>query len=466
MSQQELEEEHVPLKSRISVTSADGMVAFVQTFVGGFVLDFYYTTSMGLDLSLSILVWAIFGAWNMINDPLFGSLSDNTKHELGRRIPYIRYGGPILGLFYILLWLPIAPGNQLILFFQFLITLFLYDTLWTAVATSLYVMPYEMAISNKARGTIYVWKVFFTVIATIVPLIIQDALKPVYGDNLWPYFIFHMILGIILAVITFTSTFFYKEKVYVRYESKLPFVESLKQTLKNRAFLVFEVISFTVVFCQGGIVKGLGFYPAAWNVNYYLLLGCVLIGVVIGVLLFVVAGKKFTLKRAVKVWIVIFAVSCFLILVLGFASIAGYIGCVGIGIGLSGGLYLVPLLNGDVIDYDESLTGERREGMYAGVNSFVTKYATSLAQMVFNAILIAFGYNNLKGPASQTFITNVGVIVAWMLIPTILLFICYIAMKYYPLEGKEWLETKKELEQIHKEKEREQLKELGYEYKE
>lgn len=466
MSQQDLQEEFVPLKSRVSVTSADAVVAFVQTFVGGGLLNFWYTTSMGLNPLWAIVVWGIFGAWNMINDPLFGSLSDNTKHKLGRRIPYIRYGGPILGLFYILSWLPTDPGNQLVLFFQFLITLFLYDTLWTAVATSLYVMPYEMAVSNKARGSIFIWKVFFTVIATLIPLVLLDFLKPAFGENLLPYFIFHMILGIGLALITFFSTFFYKEKVYIKYETDVPFLDSLKQTLKNRAFLIFEVISFTVVYCQGGIIQGLLYFPDALEQNYYLLLVCVLIGVIIGVFLFAVRGKGLTVKRAVTVWVLIFAISCFIILILGYFWIATLIGCIGIGIGLAGGLYLIPLLNGDVIDYDESITGQRREGMYAGVNSFVTKYATSLAQMVFLAIIVAFGYDTLLEPANQKPLADLGVIIGWMLVPTILLFICFIAMRYYPLEGTEWLETKEELEQIHHKKEKERLKELGYEYKE
>ncbi len=464
MSQQNLQEEFVPLKSRISVTSADAIVAFVQTFVGGGLLNFWYTTSMGLHPLWAIMVWGIFGAWNMVNDPLFGSLSDNTTHSLGRRIPYIRYGGPILGIFYILTWLPIFSGEQLTLFLQFLITLFFYDTLWTAVATSLYVMPYEMAVSNKARGSIFIWKVFFTVIATLIPLVLLDFLKPAFGDNLWPYFIFHMVLGIILAVITFTSTFFYKEKVYVKYESQAPFIESLKQTLTNRAFLVFEVISFTVVYCQGGIIQGLLYFPDALGQNYYLLLVCVLIGVIIGVFLFAVKGKGITVKKAVQMWIVIFAISCFIILILGYVAIATLIGCVGIGIGLAGGLYLIPLLNGDVIDYDESITGQRREGMYAGVNSFVTKYATSLAQMIFMAIIVGFGYDTLLEPENQTVLADLGVIIGWMLIPSLLLFICFIAMNYYPLEGDEWLKTKEKLENIHKEKEKARLEDLGYKF--
>jgi GPH family glycoside/pentoside/hexuronide:cation symporter len=192
----------------------------------------------------------------------------------------------------------------------------------------------------------------------------------------------------------------------------------------------------------------------------------ILIGVIIGVYIFAVRGKGLTVKKAVEIWIVIFAFSCFLILILGYFEIATLIGCVGIGMGLSGGLYLIPLLNGDVIDYDESLTGQRREGMYAGVNSFITKYAISLANMIFTAIILIFGYQLNNQPQNQTFFADIGVIVGWMLVPTILLVICFIAMKFYPLEGKEWLDTKKELEKIHAQKEKERLEELGYQYQE
>ncbi len=67
-------------------------------------------------------------------------------------------------------------------------------------------------------------------------------------------------------------------------------------------------------------------------------------------------------------------------------GVAAHFGChffFLVGIGFAGGMYLIPLMNGDVIDKDEHHTGLRREGMYAGVNSFITKPAISLAQAVF-----------------------------------------------------------------------------------
>ncbi|MFZ6018995.1 MAG: MFS transporter, partial [Chloroflexota bacterium] len=155
-------EERIPWKSRIWISLADSSVAMLQTIVGGGALTYYFTRVRGLDPNLAGLVWLLFGIWNAINDPLFGFISDRTKSKLGRRRPYIRYGAPILTLGFIFLWLDL-PTSQGVMFFQMLIGLFVYDILYTAIATSIYIMPYEMAVSNKARSSIFIWKIIFMI---------------------------------------------------------------------------------------------------------------------------------------------------------------------------------------------------------------------------------------------------------------------------------------------------------------
>ncbi|MFX1320417.1 MAG: MFS transporter [Promethearchaeota archaeon] len=140
------------------------------------------------------------------------------------------------------------------------------------------------------------------------------------------------------------------------------------------------------------------------------------------------------------------------------------IGFIGLGIGLTGALYLIPLMNGDVIDKDENMTGQRREGMYAGINSFVTKYAYSIAESVFLFIIVVFGFDKDLDPGQQSFRIETGIIIGWMLLPAIFLLLCFFVMKIYPLTGPEWEKTKDKLAEIHKQKEIETLKKLGYKY--
>jgi GPH family glycoside/pentoside/hexuronide:cation symporter len=176
-------EEHVPLASRIWISVADSSVAILQSLVATSALTYYFVKLRGLDTGLAGIVWLLFGLWNAVNDPLFGYLSDRTKSALGRRLPYIRYGAPIFALGFGLFWvdIPGTSGNQMLMFWQMLVALFIYDSLYTAIATSIYIMPYEMAVSNKARSTIYVWKIIFMVFAIVVPLVLE-RFKPDVGD--------------------------------------------------------------------------------------------------------------------------------------------------------------------------------------------------------------------------------------------------------------------------------------------
>ena len=119
------------------------------------------------------------------------------------------------------------------------------------------------------------------------------------------------------------------------------------------------------------------------------------------------------------------------------------------GVGFAGGMYLVPIMNGDVIDYDELKTGARREGIYAGVNSLITKPAISLANAAFLMIAKWFGYNTELTAGLQSETAKHGVLVAWMAIPAILLVISAISMKFYPLYGKKWDEQKQSLAERH-----------------
>jgi GPH family glycoside/pentoside/hexuronide:cation symporter len=224
----ELREEKIPLKSRVWLTGADGSVGFLQTIVGS-ALTLYFLKVRGMTPETNFIVWILFLIWNSVNDPLFGYISDRTKSKLGRRIPYIRYGAPFLTVAYIICWLPIAPSNdQGLLFAQLFISLFFYDALYTAIATAIYVMPYEMAVSNRARSSIFIWKMLFALVANLGPLFILPLLNWTSPE----YTVFHIILAVIVGVIVFCSTFFYKENKYLQEERQPGIWMALKDRSK------------------------------------------------------------------------------------------------------------------------------------------------------------------------------------------------------------------------------------------
>ena len=47
----------------------------------------------------------------------------------------------------------------------------------------------------------------------------------------------------------------------------------------------------------------------------------------------------------------------------------------------------------DIVDYDETLTGLRREGAYYGVEEFVASLGLALSTFVFSSLLGTFGFS-------------------------------------------------------------------------
>ena len=112
----------------------------------------------------------------------------------------------------------------------------------------------------------------------------------------------------------------------------------------------------------------------------------------------------------------------------------------------------------DVVDYDEVMTGKRREATYAGVEALVQKPAESIAPAIFIWVILAFGFDETA--AIQSANAQLGIVLAFTVIPGIVLLIGGLCVKFYPLGGPEWMKQKEELNKLHQEKEAKYLQTL------
>ncbi len=442
--------EKVPVSSKAWVSIADAMCAILNTLITGGTMTYIFTTYWGMESKYSAAVWLIFGIWNAVNDPLFGYISDRTKSKLGKRIPYIRYGAVFYSIIFITVWFRWPIGeSQISMFIQMLVSLFLFDTLYTAIATSIYVLPYTMAISNKARSGIMIWKICFSLLAMAFPLVVTPLILPKPGESSFKFQMIMVAIGIAAFIIIFASTFFYKEKVQTAPDDNYNIFKSVASCFKNRSFIIFEVLSFSIIFIQTNLMMGVNYYFPEFGTNLmapsYAALG---IGAILGMVVWLRKMKDWGVRNCILIMSILFAVGAGAMVFFGKLLPVSIVGFFLAGLGFSGGFYLVPIMNGDVIDYDEHLTGLRREGMYAGVNSLITKPAASLSNAAFVAIINYFGYN-ADSIGAQTEAAKQGILVAWMAIPAVLLIITAISLKWYPLNGKKWDEIKLQLERKH-----------------
>lgn len=456
-------QEKVPLKSKLWLSGADGVCGVLCGLITGGGLTYFFTKWMGLDTAKVSLVWLIFGIWNAVNDPLFGFISDRTKSNIGRRLPYIRYGAPIYAVVFILCWMkwPFA-GNQWGMFFQMLISLFLFDTLYTSIATALYVMPYEIAVSNKARGSIFLWKLIFSLFSLSFPLILMPKIKLEPGDDPHNFQLIMTVIGIIAGLIIFFSTFFYSEKGYTKEQQQPSFLKAILICFKNKPFIIFEVISFTVIYIQNSLSLGVNYYFTEFHISMLPCYLALILGAVFGIILWIKKQVVWGVRKCTRIMCLVFSLGCFAMSFFGGVLVIAAAGFFTVGFGFAGGMYLIPLMNGDVIDYDESKTKLRREGMYAGVNSLITKPAMSFATSAFLTIISVCGYDSTLKAGCQSAGADRGILLGWMLVPAILLLICFLSMHFYPLNGDQWNETKVNLERLHNEQEKEYIESLGF----
>ncbi len=443
-------EEKVPVSGKFWLSFADCLCGTLNSLLTGGGMTYFFTKFMGLDEGLAGTVWILFGVWNAFNDPLFGYISDRTKSKLGRRIPYIRYGSFFYALIFVATWFkwPFG-GSQTVLFVQMLVTLFLFDMFYTAIATSLYVMPYTMAVTNKARSGIFIWKIGFSLITLAVPLVVFPLIKPEVGSDPTRFQIIMTCIGVVSFLVIFVSTFFYKEKVQDESESQPGIFKSVAECFKNRAFVMFEILSFTVIFIQTILMQGVIYYFDEFTTPMPLAYGALGLGAVGGIILWIRMLRPWGVRKCVAVMCIAFAAAAAAMCFFGQLTPVALVVFLLTGVGFAGGMYLVPIMNGDVIDYDEIRTGARREGIYAGVNSLITKPAISLANAAFLMIAKWFGYDTALAAGQQSALAKHGILVAWMAIPAVLLILSAVGMKFYPLYGNQWNDKKALLAERH-----------------
>ncbi|MHA1488896.1 MAG: MFS transporter [Promethearchaeota archaeon] len=468
-----LPEEHVSVLSKVSFSFG----SLASSILNGFVfanLTFFYNQKLGADATLLGLAWMLFAIWNTINDPIASYVIDNTRTKLGRRIPYIRYGSIFYGLAFIFCWFPIAPlDNQLALFFNFLAALFILDTMFTIVGCCFFSLPNEIAVTAKERASIgvYLGVISFInmILGIIIPIVLltgQEGISDMFNITI-------IIIAVSCSLLLFVTSYYYKENMFAQLQPHEPFVEGLRLTLKNKAFWIYMIPAFCISIVLPIFQTGLLYYVD------YIITGMALISFVIALIIGIAIGMALNLKK-MAIWgpkktmslnLSLISGGFFVLFLFGKNTLMVAVPTFFVGVGFAGAIISAIVIMGDCIDNDELITGKRREAIYGGVNAIVTKPGLSIANWMFLSLLTFFGFvqpiikNGIAIKQPQSDLGIMAILIAFCLLPAILLGICVLALHWYPLDGPEWIRKKKYIMELHEKKEKEYLQELAKEGK-
>ena len=155
--------EHV-LANRQSIAYALGgfSTGVLGTLFGMFNVMFF-TRVVGLDNSFFYTGHIVYGIWNAVNDPAFGWLIDHTANKANRRLPVIKYGGPLWCFFFMLTWYPwSSDGSSYTAFFHFLFSMFCYDGFLTYVLLVKCALLADLCVDSKDRNSLNNYSAWFS----------------------------------------------------------------------------------------------------------------------------------------------------------------------------------------------------------------------------------------------------------------------------------------------------------------
>lgn len=450
-------------KSKVAYGSAN-TAGNILSGIGFTAITFYYNVKLGLAAELIGIAWLIFAFWNAINDPLFGYIEDRTKSDLGRRIPYIRYGAPVYGVLFVLCWIPLVDiNNEMALFLYFLIILFAFDTIFTIVVLITYILPAEMAITSKERASLMVYATYIGVIGFVLTFVVPLILLTGETTGIDLNFIIAMIIiGAACTVVMVVSSYYIKEYKFAQLEEPLGVIPALKESFKNKPFIIFELSLFCIILGQTMLTTAV-FYYVDFVLNLSGVMAIVPILIVIGVMFAFAypASKlieKYGLKKVFIFGQITLGIGFVLTFFIGWSLNTVIISMVLIGIGLSILFMESPILLADTIDFDELKTDKRRETTYTGIEALITKPAISLGNWLFLVIISGYGFQ--EAASAQPDSAILGIMIGFTIIPAIFIFLSALIMKFYTLDGSEWTEQKLKLQGIHEKKEKEYLQHL------
>ncbi|MHA1843782.1 MAG: MFS transporter, partial [Promethearchaeota archaeon] len=362
-------------------------ISAYQTFT--FLVFTFYFAVIGIRIDLIVAGFIIWALWNAINDFFIGYISDRTHTKWGRRKVYIMIAiVPLALLVFLLFTPPLALGisGEIANFIYFLIIIMvfelfftMYDVNFTALFPELFLTVEERTKANNVRQA-------FAIVGLIMAFVLPGLFISDYSDplSLGQYQTFGVIISIIILIpgLVFLK-FSPSEKLEFQedYKKTPKLIAALKMCLKNKSFKWYipaEVATWFVYGMLPAIVPLYGKFVL--EISDTLLLSLLLgISFISAAVFMTLLWKPLVQKIGPrKSWLISMITWIILLFTLMFISnyIVGLIIFALMGMGLSGSIYIIDIIIGDIVDEDEVNTGTRREGAYYGVNMFLMHLST------------------------------------------------------------------------------------------
>ncbi len=361
---------------------------------------FYQGAILGFLTLIGIVGFAgrIFDAFT---DPMIASMSDRSQSKFGRRRLFMAIAVIPFALFSYLSFYPIVDGSSWMNFAWLSVMLVCFYFFMT-----LYVTPYTAMISELGHD-----QDERLLISTLISL--TYAFGFAVGGmayNFQPYFeeayamsptqAFQTVIGIfamISAVFMLMPVLFINEKKYcIQFKSEENPKEAIKAVFANKNFQMFAASDLMYWMSMTFILMGIAYYVTILLEMDKSFSGLFIMGMLALSLLFYlpvnILAKRWGKKRLIQIAFAVFALSYGLISLLGWIPLApiyqicimGLIAVIPISI-----FSILPnAIVADITEEDFNRNGNYKPGMFFAARNFMMKVGVSLANLIFPTLLL------------------------------------------------------------------------------
>ena len=389
----------VPMGKKLAYAAPAWALAVVGIPVYVYIPKFY-TDVVGINVILLGYILFSVRIFDAVTDPVIGYLSDHTITRFGRRRPYIAVGTVFIALMMIMLFNPpYATASFETVWFGFSIyALFLF---WTIVTVPYESLGPEITFDYHERTSLFGMRDGFLIAGTLAaassPALVQ-WLFGLSGDAAGERSKF-MIISLLYAPMLILTAWWcvasIKEVHPLPEQKGQRLLSGLRQVARNRPFVIL-LAAYTISAIGNNLPATLILFYVQYVLQSELADFFLLLYFVSGIIF--LPGWIFIARRTgkKKAWLASMAINTgafvgVFFLGPGDALLYGVLVFLS-GMGFGATLAIPSAIQADVIDYDELLTGERREGQYIGLWSIAKKLAAAVGIGVGLSVLGMAGY--------------------------------------------------------------------------
>jgi GPH family glycoside/pentoside/hexuronide:cation symporter len=442
----------VPVLRKIAYAAPAWALAIIGIPVYVYIPKFY-TDVVGIHVTLLGYILFSVRIFDAVTDPVIGFLSDRTATRFGRRRPYIAVGAVFVALTMLLLFNPphAAPWIETLWFGVWIYLLFLF---WTIVTVPYESLGPEITFDYQERISLFGMRDGFLIAGTLAAASAPALIQWIFGlsddaaGERMKFFWISLLYAPILIGTAWWCVWMVKE-MHPRVARKTMFglFSGLKKVSHNRPFLVL-LAAYTISAIGNNLPATLILYYVQYVLQSDLADVFLLVYFVTGILFlpgWMVIARRTGKKAA---WLASMAINTgafvgVFFLGPGDAWIYGVLVFLS-GIGFGATLAIPSAIQADVIDYDELLTGERREGQYVGLWSISKKLAAAAGIGIGLSLLGMAGY---VPNAEQTPQVQMMLRVLYALVPSLCNLLGFVIALWYPMDEKMHAEIRQAIEE-------------------